>query len=177
MFHITTFKINLSCICLIDSIESSIHEEIYLEDNLEQNNLLTMQFYIDQMSLEIQSRGRSIAELQIAGVKSTFSKRGVEMSITFTVHSLLLVDALQTFGADFELLVASHKHVGMDSMSGSIRDSEPTSPISPASPDSYSSKNGATSPTALTQVCYIVNCLLFFVINVISLGLVTMSNL
>ncbi|XP_028134062.1 intermembrane lipid transfer protein Vps13D [Diabrotica virgifera virgifera] len=122
-----------------------------LHSDIEQNNLITMQFTIDQMSLEIQSRGRSIAELQIAGVKLTFSRRGVEMSIALTVHSLLLVDALQTFGADFELLVASHKHVGMDSMSGSIRDSEPTSPVSPASPDSTSSRNGATSPLALTQ--------------------------
>ncbi|XP_056631377.1 intermembrane lipid transfer protein Vps13D [Diorhabda sublineata] len=120
-------------------------------NEIEQNNLITMQFTVDQMSLEIQSRGRSIAELQIAGVKLTFSKHSVEMSVTLTVHSLLLADALQTFGTDFELLVASHKHVGMDSTSGSIRDSEPTSPTSPASPDSTYSRNGATSPLALTQ--------------------------
>lgn len=73
----------------------------------------------------------------------------------FKVHlfySLLLVDALQTFGPDFELLLASHKHVGMDSMSGSLRDSEPTSPTSPASPDpNITRENGATSPVALTK--------------------------
>lgn len=71
-----------------------------------------MQFTVDQMSLELQSRGRAVAELQVAGVKIAFTQRAVDTSITLTVHSLLLVDALQTFGPDFELLVASHKHVG-----------------------------------------------------------------
>lgn len=36
-------------------------------------------------------------------------------------------------------------------MSGSLRDSEPTSPTSPASPDPNTSRVGATSPVALTQ--------------------------
>ncbi|CAG9856524.1 unnamed protein product [Phyllotreta striolata] len=125
-------------------------------------HLITTQFFIDQMSLEIQSRGRSIAELQIAGVKASLSKRPHHTSLTFTLHSLLLVDALQTFGADFELLMASHRHLGMDSLSGSIRGSEPQSPVSPASPcpgggGGLSSRSGicgadgATSPTDLTR--------------------------
>lgn len=36
----------------------------------------------------------------------------MDTSLSLSVHSLLLVDALQTFGPDFELLLASHKHVG-----------------------------------------------------------------
>lgn len=126
-------------------------ESVSLDTSVEMSRLLMMQFTIDQMSLEIQSRGRSVAELQVAGVKVAFTKRSVDIGVTLTVHSLLLVDALQTFGADFELLVASHKHVGMDSMSGSLRDSEPTSPISPASPDCNTMRDGATSPVALSQ--------------------------
>lgn len=39
----------------------------------------------------------------------------------------------------------------MDSMSGSLRDSEPTSPVSPGSPDPNQSKPNTTSPVALTQ--------------------------
>lgn len=120
------------------------------DTSFEVSHLLMMQFTVDQISLEIQSRGRSVAELQVSGVKMTFTKRSVDIGVTLTVHSLLLVDALQTFGADFELLVASHKHVGMDSMSGSLRDSEPTSPTSPASPDP-TEKKGTTSPVALSQ--------------------------
>ncbi|XP_075234181.1 vacuolar protein sorting 13D [Lycorma delicatula] len=119
--------------------------------------LLMLQFSVDQMALEVQSRGRSVAELQVAGVRVSFMKRPYDINLTLTVHSLLLVDALQTFGPDFELLVASHKHVGMDSVSGSLRDSEPTSPTSPGSPDPLGPRSmqwgntSNTSPVALTK--------------------------
>ncbi|KAG5879440.1 hypothetical protein JTB14_025696 [Gonioctena quinquepunctata] len=135
----------------MDSDMNEEDESESVESNLELSKLVIMQFTVDQMSLEIQSRGRSISELQVAGVKLSFTKRLVDISIALSVHSLLVVDALQTFGPDFELLIASHKHVGMDSMSGSIRDSEPTSPTSPASPEPSFNRNGATSPLALTQ--------------------------
>lgn len=61
---------------------------------------------------QVQSRGRSVAELQVSGVKMSFTKRPFDVSLSLSVHGLLLVDALQTFGPDFELLLASHKHVG-----------------------------------------------------------------
>ncbi|XP_074028701.1 vacuolar protein sorting 13D [Leptinotarsa decemlineata] len=126
-------------------------ESVSVNSSVEHSKLVIMQFTVDQLSLEIQSRGRSISELQVAGVKAAFTKRSIDISVALTVHSLLVVDALQTFGPDFELLIASHKHVGMDSMSGSIRDSEPTSPTSPGSPDPSLVRNGATSPIALRQ--------------------------
>lgn len=61
---------------------------------------------------QVQSRGRSIAEVQVCGVKAAATSRPRDLSLSLSVHSLLLVDALQTYGPDFELLVASHKHVG-----------------------------------------------------------------
>lgn len=115
--------------------------------------LMMIQFIIDQMTFELQSRGRSVAELQVSGVRISLSKRPADLSASLSVHSLLLVDALQEFGPDFELLVASHKHVGMDSVSGSLRDSEPTSPTSPVSPGSPDPTlpRRLTSPVALTR--------------------------
>ncbi|KAB0794994.1 hypothetical protein PPYR_11833 [Photinus pyralis] len=132
-------------------------ESTSFDTSAEMSRLLIFQFTIDQLSLEVQSRGRSIAELQVSGVKTAFSKRVGDDSITLSVHSLLLVDALQTFGPDFELLIASHKHVGMDSMSGSLRDSEPTSPTSPGSPDLNVTPTLATSPIALTQALTVLS--------------------
>ena len=82
------------------------------ELNREASKLIILQFSIDQMSLEVQSRGRSIAELQVTGVKAGCSKRPEDTSFTLSVHGLLLVDAIQSFGPDFELLIASHRHVG-----------------------------------------------------------------
>lgn len=117
------------------------------------SHAMMVQFIIDQMTFELQSRGRSVAELQVSGVKTALSKRPADLSASLSVHGLLLVDAMQEFGPDFELLVASHKHVGMDSVSGSLRDSEPTSPVSPVSPGSPDPAVGRklTSPVALTR--------------------------
>lgn len=110
------------------------------------------QFNIEQLSVEVQSRGRSVAELQVGGVLASYSMRPMDSSIHLAVHSLLLVDAMQTLGSDYELLIASHKHVSMDSMSGSLKESEPTSPVSPSSPDPSSHKGQrATSPVSLAQ--------------------------
>ena len=65
--------------------------------------------------------GKSIVELQVTGVKASLTKRSQETNIGLSVHSLLLVDALQTFGPNYELLVASHRNVMVDSMSGSLK--------------------------------------------------------
>ncbi|XP_032690797.1 vacuolar protein sorting-associated protein 13D isoform X2 [Odontomachus brunneus] len=125
------------------------------EENLDRSlsHAVMVQFIIDQMTFELQSRGRSVAELQVSGVRAALSKRMADLSISLSVHGLLLVDAIQVLGSDFELLMASHKHVGMDSISGSLRDSEPTSPVSPESPESPDSTKPArlTSPVALTD--------------------------
>ena len=55
--------------------------------------------------------GRSVAELQVSGVRANFTKRPYDTSVALTVHSLLVVDALQTYGPDYELLVASHRNI------------------------------------------------------------------
>lgn len=55
--------------------------------------------------------GRPITELQVDHVQGKLVKMSKEATITLTVHSLLLVDGLQTFGKDFELLAASHKNL------------------------------------------------------------------
>lgn len=73
---------------------------------------IMLQFVVDQMALEVQSRGRSIAELQVTGVRAGYTQRLEDTSLTLSVHGLLLVDAIQSFGPDFELLIASHRHVG-----------------------------------------------------------------
>ncbi|XP_063232383.1 intermembrane lipid transfer protein Vps13D [Bacillus rossius redtenbacheri] len=124
----------------------------YRDGIWEKSRLLILQFTVDHLSLEVQSRGRSVAELQVSGARASYTKHPFNTSVCLSVHSLLLVDALQTFGPDFELLVASHKHVSMDSVSGSLRDSEPTSPTSPASPDAAAARAAkVTSPVAISQ--------------------------
>lgn len=92
--------------------EASASSNLTHECEYDVSKLFVLQFSIDQMSLEVQSRGRCIAELQVSGVKAGFSKRPEDINISLSVHGLLLVDAIQSFGPDFELLIASHRHVG-----------------------------------------------------------------
>lgn len=80
--------------------------------NFLNTNLMVIQFVIGQMTLEVQSLERSIAELQVVGARASITKRSEDTHISMSVHGLLLVDAIQSFGPDFELLVASHRHVG-----------------------------------------------------------------
>ncbi|XP_037024186.1 vacuolar protein sorting-associated protein 13D isoform X2 [Bradysia coprophila] len=126
----------------VEEISEKMQENVPFNDDEEQpvwqrdgSKLVILQFSVDQMSLEVQSRGRSIAELQVTGVKAGFSRRPEDTNLTLSVHGLLLVDAMQSYGQDFELLIASHRHVGIDSVSGSLKQSEPCSPQSPGSPD------------------------------------------
>lgn len=136
------------------SIEIEELEDMKDDDEKQQptegHKLIILQFSLDQMSLEVQSFGRSIAELQVSGVKTSLTQRESDTNITLSVHGLLLVDAMQSYGPDFELLVASHRHVGMDSLSGSLRQSEPCSPNSPGSPDGTVNMR-PTSPLSLSK--------------------------
>ena len=116
--------------------------------------LVLVYFCIAEMSVEVQSLGKSIAELQVTGVKASLTKRLCDFSLGLSVHSLLLVDAIQTLGSNFELLAASHKNVTVDSVSGSLRGSDPVSPASPRSPmppSLFAAANKSMSPSDISR--------------------------
>ena len=122
--------------------------------------LFLLYFCIADMSVELQSLGKSIVELQVTGVKASLTRRSHETNIGLSVHSLLLVDAMQTFGPNFELLIASHRNVMVDSMSGSLKGSDPVSPCSPSSPNStmVGSAEKMTSPIDLAKALSDLQC-------------------
>lgn len=74
-----------------------------------------LQRFFDELHIEylfiLLFLDRAVAELQVKGVNTSVTKRPYDTSVKLTVHSLLIVDALQTYGQDFELLVASHKNI------------------------------------------------------------------
>ncbi|KAM7356415.1 vacuolar protein sorting 13D [Cochliomyia hominivorax] len=127
--------------------------EVLVVDNeiKEFSNTTILQFVVGQVILEVQSREKSIAEIQIIGAKAGINRKAGETNINMSVHGFLLVDAIQSFGHDFELLIASHRHVEMDSISGSLKQSEPCSPINPGSPDPHGPQR-PTSPHTINKV-------------------------
>ncbi|KAK1801786.1 hypothetical protein P4O66_022429 [Electrophorus voltai] len=97
---------------------------------LVESRLLLAEFNINYMQLGVESGGRYISVLKVFGTNAHFVKRPYDVDVSLTVHGLLLVDTMQTYGSDFDLLVASHKHLSFDVPTGSLRESQPTSPDS-----------------------------------------------
>ena len=71
---------------------------------------------MSDLSVELQSQGKPMAEVQVTNMKAGVTRRTYVINLAMSVHSLLLVDALQTIGPDYKLLVASHKHVTVDNV-------------------------------------------------------------
>ncbi|XP_078616141.1 intermembrane lipid transfer protein VPS13D-like isoform X3 [Branchiostoma floridae x Branchiostoma japonicum] len=122
-----------------------------MREILEESRLLLTEFSVDSMSVDVQSRSRSVAELQVASVQACITKRPYDTSMTLTVHSMLLVDALQTFGPDFELLVASHKDLCMDVHGGSMVDSDHASSPRSSQDGSTQASDRASSPATVAD--------------------------
>lgn len=110
--------------------------EQHTREVLVESRLLLAEFNINYMQLGVESDGRYISVLKVFGTNAHFVKRPYDAEVSLTVHGLLLVDTLQTYGSDFDLLVASHKHLSFDIPTGSLRESEPSSPV--PSPDGRS---------------------------------------
>ncbi|KAB5546260.1 hypothetical protein PHYPO_G00070010 [Pangasianodon hypophthalmus] len=104
--------------------------EQHTREVLVESRLLLAEFNINYMQLGVESGGQYISVLKVFGTNAHFVKRPYDAEVSLTVHGLLLVDTLQTYGSDFDLLVASHKHLSFDVPTGSLRESQPTSPVS-----------------------------------------------
>lgn len=104
--------------------------EQHTREVLVESRLLSAEFNINYMQLGVESDGRYISVLKVFGTNAHFVKRPYDAEVSLTVHGLLLVDTLQTYGSDFDLLVASHKHLSFDVPTGSLRESQPSSPVS-----------------------------------------------
>lgn len=110
--------------------QSVITLEQHTREVLVESRLLLAEFNIKYMQLGVESEGRYISVLKVFGTNAHFVKRPYDADISLTVHGLLLVDTLQTYGSDFDLLVASHKHQSFDTPMGSLHDNQPSTPMS-----------------------------------------------
>jgi hypothetical protein len=68
---------------------------------------LSAQLSINEASLTISSLGRTITEISVPGVKMEFLKRPYDSITRLLVQDLCIVDRIQTFGPEYELVVCS----------------------------------------------------------------------
>ncbi|KAF6112214.1 vacuolar protein sorting 13-like protein D [Phyllostomus discolor] len=121
---------------LQDSVMNLTQSIVMLEQRtrevLVESQLLLAEFKVNCMQLGVESNGQYISVLKVFGTNAHFVKRPYDAEVSLTVHGLLLVDTMQTYGADFDLLMASHKNLSFDIPTGSLRDSRAQSPVSGA---------------------------------------------
>uniref|UniRef100_A0A803TXG1 UBA domain-containing protein n=1 Tax=Anolis carolinensis TaxID=28377 RepID=A0A803TXG1_ANOCA len=103
--------------------------EQHTKEVLVESQLLLAEFQVNCMQLGVESNGRYISVLKVFGTNAHFIKRPYDAEVSLTVHGLLLVDTMQTYGSDFDLLVASHKNLSLDVPTGSLRDRRMHSPV------------------------------------------------
>jgi vacuolar protein sorting-associated protein 13D len=60
----------------------------------ESSKLFYIHFCISDLSLELQSRGKSVAQFQIDGLKASYTRRPFDSSVVFSLQSLHLVTVL-----------------------------------------------------------------------------------
>ncbi|XP_019397092.1 PREDICTED: vacuolar protein sorting-associated protein 13D isoform X2 [Crocodylus porosus] len=117
---------------LHDSVMNLTQSVVTLEQHtrevLVESQLLLAEFKVNCMQLGVESNGRYISVLKVFGTNAHFVKRPYDAEVSLTVHGLLLVDTMQTYGSDFDLLMASHKNLSFDVPTGSLRDSRAQSP-------------------------------------------------
>ena len=85
----------------VDNLASGVIPSSAIFDSVQLGNealLILVYFCINDLSIEVQSLEKSIVELQVTGVKASLTKRLQETNLGLSVHSLLLVDAIQTLG-------------------------------------------------------------------------------
>uniref|UniRef100_A0A8C3LM71 Vacuolar protein sorting 13 homolog D n=1 Tax=Chrysolophus pictus TaxID=9089 RepID=A0A8C3LM71_CHRPC len=118
---------------LHDSVMNLTQSVVMLEQHtrevLVESQLLLAEFKVNCMQLGVESNGRYISVLKVFGTNAHFVKRPYDAEVSLTVHGLLLVDTMQTYGTDFDLLMASHKNLSFDVPTGSLRDSRTQSPV------------------------------------------------
>lgn len=72
-------------------------------------------------SLEMIMKRKSICELRIFNVNSEFLKsQNANQLVRLKIFGLLLIDARQIYGTDYQLLAASHSQIELDSKTGRI---------------------------------------------------------
>lgn len=137
---------------LQDSVMNLTQSFVMLEQHtrevLVESQLLLAEFKVNCMQLGVESNGRYISVLKVFGTNAHFVKRPYDVEVSLTVHGLLLVDTMQTYGADFDLLMASHKNLSFDVPTGSLRDSRAQSPVSGSNAAHLTSAATLNDPSA-----------------------------
>lgn len=93
----------------------------------ELNARLSLGFRINEISVQLSDDNRALAEIRIQNIDLTLMNHLHSNLLSFSVHTLMIVDALQNHGKDFELLLTSNRALDINTQTGTLYESNGSS--------------------------------------------------
>ena len=87
------------------------------------NARLTIGFRINEISLQLSDDLRALCEIRIQNTDLTLMNQSHSNIVAFSVHTLMIVDALQNHGKDYELLLTSNRALEINTQTGTLYES------------------------------------------------------
>ena len=87
------------------------------------NVRLTIGFRINEISLQLSDELRALCEVRIQNTDLTLMNQSHSNILSFSVHTLMIVDALQNHGKDYELLLTSNRALEINTQTGTLYES------------------------------------------------------
>jgi hypothetical protein len=112
----------------IENLTSSIVSQSDLTNNKksidEINARLAIGFRINEISIQLSDDLRALCEIRIENIDLTLLNHIHSNILSFSVHTLMIVDALQTHGKDYELLLTSNRALDINTQTGTLYESD-----------------------------------------------------
>lgn len=84
---------------------------------------LSLDFRINEISLQLSDDLRALCELRVQNIHLTVLNHINANHLTFSVHTLMIVDAIQNHGKDYELLLTSNRALEINTQTGTLYES------------------------------------------------------
>lgn len=93
----------------------------------ELNARLSIGFRINEISVQLSDDHRALTEIRIQNIDLTLMNHIHSNILSFSVHTLMIIDALQNHGKDFELLLTSNRALDINTQTGTLYESNGSS--------------------------------------------------
>ncbi|CAF1602704.1 unnamed protein product [Rotaria magnacalcarata] len=84
---------------------------------------LALSFSINEISVQLSDDSRALSEVRIQNIDLTLINHINSNNLSFSVHTLMIVDAIQNHGKDYELLLTSNRALDINTQTGTLYES------------------------------------------------------
>ncbi|CAF2761002.1 unnamed protein product [Rotaria sp. Silwood2] len=84
---------------------------------------LALSFSINEISIQLSDELRALSEIRIQNIDLTLMNYIYSNILSFSVHTLMIVDAIQNHGKDYELLLTSNRALDINTQTGTLYES------------------------------------------------------